>query len=142
MTRHAGALGPHPTFQFGDKGRHAGFAYHPPLLDRAAIGLALGRKDVVDATHRLGGQRGFAGRGQGEEVASPMAPTRGLGDRPRIPLGIVQIAKAGVSIGLKDASITSKMSLRVLAAAVARVVKQCRRRVRAGKWPVISDLGP
>jgi hypothetical protein len=32
-----------------------GFSHCQPLLGRAAADLALGRKDVVDAAHRLAG---------------------------------------------------------------------------------------
>jgi hypothetical protein len=38
--------------------------------------------------------------------------------------------------------LTGKMPLQVLAAAVAQVVKQRRRRVGAGKRPIVADIGP
>ena len=50
---------------------------------------------TIDAPHRLGGERRFAGIGQDKEFAPAMCPIRRLGDWPRMPPGVVQVADAG-----------------------------------------------
>jgi hypothetical protein len=58
-----------------------------------------------------------------------MAPAGRLGYRAGPAPGIVEIAKAGISIGLEDAGIAGEMPVGVLAVAVARVEEQrCGRR--------------
>jgi hypothetical protein len=54
-----------------------------PLFGRRAVDLALGRKDLVDAAHRLDGERCLSQIGQFEEFAPAMSPAGCLGDRPR-----------------------------------------------------------
>src|SRR5215468_10922223 len=68
-----------------------------------------------------------------------MAPARGLGDRPGFALGVIEIAEAGISVGLEEPGVADEMPVRVLAVAVARVEGQRCGRVRAGERPIIPD---
>jgi hypothetical protein len=61
-----------------------------------------------------------------------VAPARSLGDRAGFAVGVIEIAKAGIGIGLKDPGVAGEMPVRVLAVEVARVEEQRCGRVRAG----------
>src|SRR5580704_7515500 len=71
-----------------------------------------------------------------------MAPTRRLGDWPRSTFAVIEIAEAGISIGLQDAGVPGEMLRWVFATAIARIEEHGRRRVRPGKRPVVPDIGP
>jgi hypothetical protein len=88
------------------------------VIGREPIDLALDREDCIDAAHGFRCQRGFAGIGNDKEVAAAMAPARRLGDRSRSSPGIVEIAEAGIGVGLEDPVISSQMPSRVLAVTV------------------------
>src|SRR4051794_13088708 len=79
---------------------------------------------------------------QDEEGPAGMRPAGRLDDRPRLAIGLVQLVIATIGVGLEDPGITGQMRLRVLAAAIARIVEHRRRRVGAGKWPVIPYIQP
>ena len=113
-----------------------------PLLGCRAVDLGLDRKDLVNAAHRLDGARRLVQIGQLEEFASAVRPAGCLGDRPRTALGLAQFAKPGIGVGLQDPGPAGEMPARMLTAAVARVAEQRRRRVRAGKRPVIANIDP
>jgi hypothetical protein len=99
----------HPPFELADERPDAFLADREPLLGSDTVDLALDREDLVDAAHRFDGQRRFAEIGQYEEFASAMAPAGRLGDRAGPARGIVEIAKAGISIGLEDPGIAGEM---------------------------------
>src|SRR5580704_2728853 len=71
-----------------------------------------------------------------------MAPTRRLGDWPRSTFAVIEIAEAGISIGLQDAGVPGEMLRWVFATAIARIEEHGRRWVRPGKRPVVPDIGP
>src|SRR6185436_12455995 len=80
--------------------------------------------------------------GQDKEWPAGMHPTRRLDDRPRLASGLVQLVVATIGIGLEDAGITGQMRLRVLAAAIARVIEHRCRRVLAAERPVVPNVNP
>ena len=94
------------------------------MLGCGAIDLALDGEDRVDAAHRFDGQWRFAEIGEFEEFATAVAPAGSLGDWAGFALGVVEIAKAGIGIGLEDPGVAGEMPVRVLAVAVARVEEQ------------------
>jgi hypothetical protein len=71
------------------------------LLGCGAIDLALNREDRVNATYRFDGQWRFAEIGELEEFATAVAPAGSLGDRAGFALGVIEIAKAGIGVGLE-----------------------------------------
>jgi len=140
VTRQPGAFGAHPPFEFTDERPDPFRAEREPLRGGDAVDLALDREDLVNAAHGFDGQRRFAEIGQHEEFAPAMAPARRLGDRAGPAPGIIEIAKAGISIGLEDPGIAGEMPVGVLAAAVARVEEQRGGRVGAGERPIVPDI--
>jgi hypothetical protein len=70
-----------------------------PLLGCKTIDLALDREDRVDVADRFSGEWRFAQISQLEEFAPTVAPACRLGDRARFALGVIEIAKPGISIG-------------------------------------------
>jgi hypothetical protein len=102
-----------------------------PLLGCGAIDFALHREDRVDAAHRFDGERRLAQISRLEEFATAVAPARGLGDRARLALCVIEITKpgprvrplagprTGASVGLEDPGIAGEVAVRVLAATVA-----------------------
>jgi hypothetical protein len=71
-----------------------------------------------------------------------VAPVGCLGDRTGSAPVIVEIAKPGIGIGLKDPGIPGEMAARVLAAAVPGVVEHRGWRVWTGERPIIPDISP
>src|SRR5258708_32285010 len=65
-----------------------------------------------------------------------------IGDRAGPAPGIVEIAKAGISIGLEDPGIAGEMPVGVLAVAIARVEEQRCGRVGTGERPIVPDISP
>jgi hypothetical protein len=112
------------------------------LLGRGTIGLALNREDRVDAAYPFDGEWRLAQIRQLKEFTTTVAPAGGLGDRVRFALDVIEIAESGISVGLEDPGIAGEVTVRVLAAAVARIEEQRRRGVRAGERLVIPDIGP
>ena len=71
-----------------------------------------------------------------------MHPACRLDQRPRLAVGLVQLGVSGIGVGLEDPGIAGQMRLRVLAAAIARVIEhRCRRR-RPAKRPVVAHVNP
>src|SRR5262249_54019384 len=105
----------HPSFELTNERLDPFLADGEPLLDRGAIDLALNREDRVDAAHRFDGQWRFAEIGELEEFATAVAPAGSLGDWAGLALGVIEIAKAGIGIGLEDPGIAGEMPVRVLA---------------------------
>jgi len=133
VTRQPGAFGAHPPFELADERPDPFLAEHEPLLGGDTVDLALDREDLVNAAHRFDSQRRFAEIGEHEEFAPATAPAGRPGDRAGPAPGIVEIAKAGISIGLEDPGIAGEMPVGVLAVAIARVEEQRCGRVRAGE---------
>src|SRR5207248_1817196 len=132
----------HPFFGVGDERLALMLAHRQTVADRQAIDLALDREDLVDAADRFDRQGCLSEIGHLEEMAPAMAPARRLGDRPWFALAVIELAKPGISVGLEDAVISGKMPRGVLAVSVARVIKDCRRRVRPGERPVVAHISP
>ena len=91
---------------------------------------------------RLAGDRRLVNPGQIEELAPGMGPTGGLDDRPALAVGLVEAVEAGIGVRLHQPGIACQMLLGMLAATVARIEEHRRRRPRAGKRPVVADIGP
>src|SRR5215469_1024597 len=60
----------------------------------------------------------------------------------RFAVRVVQFVIAAEGVGLEDPGIVGEMCLRVLAAAIARVIKHRRRRTLSAKRPIVADIGP
>jgi hypothetical protein len=58
-----------------------------------------------------------------------------------LPLGLVERAEAAIGVGLQDAGPAGEMALGMLAAAIAGVFEERRRRPAAER-PVVADVGP
>ena len=71
-----------------------------------------------------------------------MRPAQRLGDRPRRAVGGVELAEAGIGVGLQDAGQPARCRSGCSPRAVARVEEQRRRRRAAGERPVVADIGP
>ncbi len=71
-----------------------------------------------------------------------MRPTRGLDDRPRYSIRLVQGVVAGIGISLQDAGIAGQVLVRVFGRPVPRVAEHRGRRRRSAKGPVVTDIGP
>lgn len=104
------------------------------------IDRALDLKQRVNTPDRLKGNRGdFLCRlsladiafniGELEEFVPRVGPTPRRGDRPRLPLQIIELVIAGIGISLKNALPPCQMRRWVLAAPIMGEVKDyCRRR--------------
>ena len=110
------------------------------MLGCGAIDLALNREDRVDVADRFDGEWRLAQIRQLKEFATAVAPARGLNDRARLALCVIEITKPGISIGLEDTGIAGEVAIWVLAATVARVEEQRAGRIGAGERPVIPDM--
>jgi len=71
-----------------------------------------------------------------------MGPTGGLDDWPSPAVGLVEAVEPGVGIRLHQSRIAGQMLLGMLAATIARIAEHRCGSVRAGKRPVIADIGP
>ena len=71
-----------------------------------------------------------------------MHPTRRLDERARLAFGLIEFGVATIGVGLEDPGITGQMRLRVIAAAVARVIEHRRRRRRSAERPVVAHVNP
>ena len=118
MPGHLGSGGAHPGLQVGDQRCDVLLPHGQALVGGQAVDGALGVKDGVDPAHGLDGQRGAGELGQLEQLASPVCPAPGLGDRPWLPPGMVEVAEPGIGVGLQDAGIACQVLVGVLAPAV------------------------
>jgi len=121
-----------------------------------AVDRALDIEQRVDAPDRLQGQRrdyaggvalrlapGIGGDiGHDEERPPCMHPTRRLDKRARLAIGLVELVVAGIGVGLENPGIAGQMRVRVLAAAITRVIEHRRRWRRPGKRPVVAHIDP
>ena len=73
-----------------------------------------------------------------EEFAPHMRPAGGLDN----PSAGEQLVEPGIAVGVNDATEVLQMGLRMLAFAIGRVEEQSGRRPRAGKRPLIANIGP
>jgi hypothetical protein len=92
----------HPGLEVGYQWRDACVAHCEALVDGAAVDLALGVEDRVDAFHRLEGERRdhreLAARlggdvGELEELTSAMRPAMSIGGRSGPPIGFIEPAR-------------------------------------------------
>jgi len=105
------ALAPHPALQFRDERRHPRLACDNTVRGWKPVDLPLDVEDGVDAAHRRDGERRFADIGQYEQLAAPMSPTRGFGDRTWPAGGMIEIVEPGIGVGLQDPRIAGEMLL-------------------------------
>ena len=112
------------------------------LVGWQAVDRALDVKDGVDPAHGLGGQWRAGELGQVKQLAAPVGPAAGLGDRSRLSLGVVKVVEPRVGVSLQNAGILSQVLVGVLAPAVGRVVEQRRGRGRSGERAVVAHVGP
>jgi hypothetical protein len=141
MARQPAALGAHPIRELANQRRDAVLACGTPVISCNPVDLALDREDRIDAAHSFRRQRCFAGIGNDKEVAPAVAPAGRLGDRSRSSPGIVEIAEAGIGVGLEDSVISGQMPGRMLAVAIARVIEDRRRRVRPAERAIVPNIG-
>ena len=80
--------------------------------------------------------------GQHEELPPGVCPACGFEDRAWLASGLVELAVAAIGVGLEQPGIPVQMALRMLAAAVARVVENRPRRRRSPERPVVAHVGP
>jgi hypothetical protein len=73
-----------------------------------------------------------------EEFAPDMRPAAGFDN----PTAEEQFIEPGIAVGVNDAAEVLQMRLWMLAFAIGRVKEQDRCRPRAGKWPLIANVGP
>lgn len=71
-----------------------------------------------------------------------MGPTAGSQNQTRTSAGLIELAVAAIRIGLQNTRISRQMGLRMFAAAVTRIVKQCSRRRWSAEGPVIAHIDP
>jgi hypothetical protein len=73
-----------------------------------------------------------------KELTPHMCPTAGFDN----PTTDEQFIEPGIAVGVNDAAKVLQMRLRMLALAIGRVKEQSRCRSRAGKRPLIANVGP
>ena len=71
-----------------------------------------------------------------------MTPARRFRDRRRPTLRVIELAEAGIGVGLQDARVSGQMPCGVFAVAIARVEEGRSRRPRAGEGPIIAHIDP
>src|SRR5262249_57398902 len=121
MARQTSAFGAHPLFEIDDDWLGFFLPHIQPVAGRQTVDPALDREDLVDAPNHLDGQWRLAEITQLEEVAPAMAPARRLGDRAGFAFAIVELAEAGIGVGLKDAGVAGQVPGGMLAGAIARI---------------------
>jgi hypothetical protein len=80
--------------------------------------------------------------GEREELAPAMRPAGSFGDRPGRTLRRIELVEPRIGIGLENARIAIKMTLGMLAGAVARIEEHGRRRITAAKRPIVAHVDP
>jgi hypothetical protein len=140
--RQPGVLLAQPCFQRFDPRPAACLADAPALGRRLAVDLALDVEQGIGASHRLDGDRRLVEPCEVEELAPRMGPAHRLDDRSRLAASLVQAVEAGIGIGLHQPGVGDQVRFGVHAAAIGRVEVGRRRRIGAGKRPVIAHIGP
>ena len=110
VARQAGAYGTHPFFKIGDNRQALALPQRQSVAGRQAVDCTLNSEEFVDAADRLDRQRRLPEISQLEELASPVAPARRLGDRLRLALAVVKFAEPGISIGLQNPGTAGEMT--------------------------------
>jgi len=153
MPRHSSLLGPHPVVQILDKGAGQPVPGVEPAGDVQLADLALDVDDGVDLLHGFQRDRRYVVRGlllagilldvcKLEELPSGMAPAQGTQHGTRITITTIKIVVAAIGIGLENTLPSGKMPVRMGHLPVAREVEQRGWWCRAGKGPVVADIGP
>ena len=150
MAREFLTLSPHPGFESCDQRGDVLAAVGEPRLSRAAVDLPLVGEDRVDLADGCDGQR--CGRRSaclgeiGELVESPstMRPAERFGHGPAGARRPIEPGEAAVGVGLQDPGIASEVKLRMLAAAIAGIAEECRRRagLALAEGPVVANIDP
>lgn len=76
------------------------------------------------------------------ELAPGVCEAASLEHGTRIATVAIPLAVAAIGVGLEDGPPTGKVRLKALAAPVARIVEERRRRVGTRKWDVAADIDP
>ena len=95
-----------------------------------------------DAPQRLARERGAGDFGELERLSAELGPTGGLGDRPWLAVGPVELAEPGIGVGLQDPGVGGQMPPRVLGRPIAGAVVQGGWWGWSGKGPVVPHVGP
>ena len=150
MAREFLTLSPHPGFESCDQRGDVLAAVGEPRLSRAAVDLPLVGEDRVDLADGCDGQR--CGRRSaclgeiGELVESPstMRPAERFGHGPAGARRPIEPGEAAVGVGLQDPGIAGEVKLRMLAAAIAGIAEERRRRAdpALAEGPVVANIDP
>ena len=127
-----------PGFEVIEQRAGAALANGPADVGRQAARLVLDRVEGGDPQKRLVGKRCAVPLVDVEELAPDMRPAGDLADRA----GPVELAEAGIAVGLQDAAEAAKMALRMDALAVGAVAVEHRRRRFARPRPVVAHISP
>src|SRR5262249_53903074 len=111
-----GALFAQPGLQLDHEWPATFLAHTRALLGREAVDLALDGEQAIDALDRPGRDRRLIEARQIEELAPSVRPAGGLDDGAGFAVGLVELAEAGVGVGLHQSSIACQMLLGMLAA--------------------------
>jgi hypothetical protein len=142
MTRKPAAFATYPGLEGRDERRDPQLSHSVPLCRGQAVEVALDIENRIDPAHCLNRERRLGNIGEHEQLAPPVRPTGSLKDRSGLARGMVEVIEPSICIGLQDAGVAREMSARVLAATVARVEKDRRRRCRTAERPVVAHIGP
>src|ERR1700744_5813163 len=110
------------------------------LVRSKAVDLLFDGEQDIDARDRLGRDRRLGEPCKMKKRAPAVRPARGLEDRAAPAIGLVEPAKAGVSVGLHQSGIARQMLLRMRTATIGRVEEHGRRRIWAGKRTVVAHV--
>ena len=95
-----GTLCAQPSLQFDDQRSATLLAHAQALLWHEAVDLAFDSEQDIDALDRLHGNRRLTEPHQVKELAPAVCPARSFNDRSKFAVGLVELGKAGVGVGL------------------------------------------
>jgi hypothetical protein len=81
------------------------------------------RRDHADGLALCLAASGSGDIGYNKKWPAGMHPTRRLDQRPRLAGGVIELGVSAIGVGLEDPGIAGQMRLRMLAAAIARVIE-------------------
>jgi hypothetical protein len=103
------------------------------------VEFALDGEQDVDALDRLGRDRRLAEPCQIEELAPAVRSVRSFDNRTWLAIGLVELAEAGIGVGLHQSGITRQMQFRMLSATIRRVEEHGRRWIGAAKRAIVAS---